>query len=98
MQLRYDEDLVEAAVFVRASGTGRGIPRLQLARFHREREKLYAILDPDARNTAFFKLHLDWFREWGLGAGMSVHTIHESRCGQPNRSRARPSRSALVAS
>jgi hypothetical protein len=37
-----------------------------MARFHREREKLYSILDPDERNTAFFKLHLDWFREWGL--------------------------------
>jgi hypothetical protein len=39
---------------------------LQVARFHRERERAYAILDPDARNAAFFKLHLDWFREWGL--------------------------------
>ena len=42
------------------------MPSLQIARFQREREKLYAILDPDERNTAFFKLHLDWFREWGL--------------------------------
>lgn len=39
---------------------------MQVARFHRERERLYAIPDPDERNTAFFKLHLDWFREWGL--------------------------------
>jgi hypothetical protein len=39
---------------------------LQISRFHRAREKLYGILDPDERNTAFFKLHLDWFREWGL--------------------------------
>ena len=66
MQLRYDEDFIEATVFLCASGRRKGVPSLQIARFHREREKLYAILDPDDRNTAFFKLHLDWFREWGL--------------------------------
>lgn len=66
MQLRYDEDFIEAAVFLCASGRRKGVPSLQIARFHREREKLYAILDPDERNTAFFQLHLDWFREWGL--------------------------------
>jgi hypothetical protein len=66
MQLRYDEDFIEAAAFLCTSGRRNGVPSLQIARFHREREKLYAILDPDERNTAFFKLHLDWFREWGL--------------------------------
>ncbi len=66
MQLRYDEDFIEAAAFLCASGRRKGVPALQIARFHREREKLYAILDPDVRNTAFFNLHLDWFREWGL--------------------------------
>jgi hypothetical protein len=66
MQLRYDEDLVEAAVFLCASGRRSGVPALQIARFQREREKPYAIPDPDERNAAFFKLHLEWFREWGL--------------------------------
>lgn len=67
MQLRYDEDFIEAAVFVCASGRCQDVPHpLQISRFHRAREKLYGILDPDERNTAFFKLHLDWFREWGL--------------------------------
>ncbi len=66
MQLRYDEDFIEAAAFFCTSGRRSGVPSLQIARFHREREKLYAILDPDERNTAFFNLHLDWFREWGL--------------------------------
>lgn len=66
MHLRYDEDLVESAVTLCATGLRPGVPSLQISRFHREREKLYAILDPDERNTAFFKLHLDWFREWGL--------------------------------
>jgi len=66
MQLRYDDDFVEGAVFVCASGRGHHPPPLQVRRFHGEREKLYAILDPDERNTAFFKLHLEWFREWEL--------------------------------
>jgi hypothetical protein len=79
MQLRYDEDLVEAAVILCTRGrpqaahpfvadaTKSCTPHpVQIARFHREREKLYAILDPDDRNAAFFKLHLEWFREWGL--------------------------------
>lgn len=66
MQLRYEEDLIEAAVFLCTSGHRKGVPSRQIARFHRERERLYGILDPDERNTAFFKLHLIWFREWGM--------------------------------
>lgn len=66
MQLRYDEDFIEAAVFLCTSGRRKGVPAMQIARFHRAREKLYGILDPDERNTAFFELHLGWFREWGL--------------------------------
>ena len=66
MQLRYDDDFVEGAVFVRANSRQAGPPSLQIRRFHGQREKLYAILDPDERNAAFFELHLDWFREWGL--------------------------------
>jgi hypothetical protein len=66
MQLRYDEDFIEAAVLLCTSGRRQGVPLLQVSRFHREREKLYGILDPDERNAAFFRLHFDWFREWGL--------------------------------
>lgn len=66
MQLRYDEDFIEAAAFLCASGQRKSVPSMQISRFHHEREKLYAILDPDERNTAFFNLHLDWFRAWGL--------------------------------
>jgi hypothetical protein len=65
-QLRYDEDLVEAAAFLCASGKRPGVPALQIRRFERERDRLYSILDPDDRNAAFFRLHLEWFREWGL--------------------------------
>jgi len=66
MQLRYDDDFVEGAVFICANSKRRPPSPLQVRRFHREREKLYAILDPDERNTAFFNLHLEWFREWEL--------------------------------
>ena len=42
MQLRYDEDFIEAAAFLCTSGQRKSVPSLQIARFHREREKLYA--------------------------------------------------------
>ncbi len=71
MHVRFDEDFVEEAVFLCASGRRRGAPALQVRRFHGEREKLYALLDPDERNAAFFRLHLEWFREWGLEAQLS---------------------------
>jgi hypothetical protein len=58
----YDEDLVEGAVLDCARTANPWLVR----RFHREREKIYTIADPDQRNAAFFQLHLDWFREWGL--------------------------------
>ena len=66
MNLRYDDDFVEAAVFTVASGKRPGVPSSQIRRFHGARERCYSILDPDERNAAFFKLHLEWFREWGL--------------------------------
>lgn len=66
MQLRYDDNFVEGAVFACASRQRCGPPPLQVRRFHLAREKPYSILDPDERNTAFFNLHLEWFREWGL--------------------------------
>lgn len=72
MQLRYDEDLIEAAVFLAANGAGPPVPPLQVSRFHREREKAYGILDPDERNAAFFKVHLEWFREWGLEKSLTT--------------------------
>jgi hypothetical protein len=66
MQLQYDEDLIESAVLFSASGRNKNIEPLLLRRFHRERERLYSIADPDERNAAFFQLHLSWFREWSL--------------------------------
>ena len=66
MNLRYDEDFVEEAVRLCAAGRCKQIASLQVPRFNREREKLYSILESDERNAAFFALHLEWFREWGL--------------------------------
>ena len=66
MQLRYDEAFVEGAVFVCANSRLHSPPALQVRRFHRAREKCYDILEPDERNAVFFKVHLDWFREWGF--------------------------------
>ena len=66
MHLRYDDDFVESAVFTAASGKRAGVPSWQIRRFHGERERCYSILDPDDRNAAFVRLHLDWFREWRL--------------------------------
>jgi hypothetical protein len=66
MRLSYDEDFVEEAVLLCASGRRQGVSSLLIGRFHRAREKLYEILDPEERNHAFFQLHLEWFREWAL--------------------------------
>lgn len=66
MNLRYDDDFIEASVFIATSGKRPGVAPLQIRRFHGARERCYNILDPDERNAAFFRLHLDWFREWGL--------------------------------
>jgi hypothetical protein len=66
MQLLYDEDLIEAVVFLCANGQRKEVPPLQVARFHRARERAYGISDPDERNAEFFRVHLEWFREWGL--------------------------------
>jgi hypothetical protein len=66
MQLHYDDDFLESAIFVCTSGRRKGVAPLAVMRFHHEREKLYRIADTDERNAAFFWLHLMWFREWGL--------------------------------
>jgi len=62
VKLLFDEDLVEGAV----SDCARTTHPFQARRFHREREKAYMVAEPDERNAAFFRLHLNWFREWGM--------------------------------
>jgi hypothetical protein len=66
MTFCYDDDLVEAAVFIAASGKRAGVQTLQVRRFNIERERCYSLLDPDDRQAAFARLQVGWFREWGL--------------------------------
>lgn len=74
MPLRFEQELVESAVTLHLT-SGR-VPALQATRFHRERENLYRVSDPDERNDAFFKLHLEWFREWALDKQLTG-PVHE---------------------
>ncbi|MCP5528625.1 MAG: hypothetical protein H7A47_17680 [Verrucomicrobiales bacterium] len=66
MTFLFEDDLVEGAVFLCASGKLGGIPALQIRRFHAERERCYAIPDPDDRAETFARVQLAWFQEWGL--------------------------------
>ncbi len=66
MRLLFDDDLVEGVVQLCAAGKRPGVPPLQVRRFHAERERCYQVLDPDERATAFARVHLSWFTEWGL--------------------------------
>lgn len=72
MKLLFDDDLVEAVVLRVAATTDPALPELQRARFFAERERCYRVLDPDARHAAFARVHLDWFREWGLAARLEA--------------------------
>lgn len=66
MQLLFDDDLVEGVVQLCAAGKRSGVPPLQIRRFQAERERCYRVLDPDERATAFARVHLSWFAEWGI--------------------------------
>jgi hypothetical protein len=63
MHLRYDEDFVEAAVFLCTPAVAKAFHRCK-SRFNREREKP-TILDPDERNSAF-RLHSNGSASGGL--------------------------------
>ncbi len=65
MNLVYDNDLVEGVVFLEARRLERNGQSLLVARYERQRTKLYDMADEDARNAAFFELHLKWFRDFG---------------------------------
>jgi hypothetical protein len=66
MQLLFEDDLVEAVVALATSGSAAPIPALQVRRFHRDRERAYAELDPDARQEAFARVYIEWFSQWGF--------------------------------
>lgn len=66
MQLQYDADLIEGAVFLEAHRLERNGQALLAKRYQLQRDRLYEIRDPEERNDAFYKLHRKWFVEFGL--------------------------------
>ena len=72
MRLLFEDDLVEGVVFLCASGKRPDVPDLQIRRFHGERERCYATLDPDDRAAAFARVQLSWFTEWGMAKQFGV--------------------------
>jgi hypothetical protein len=66
MKLLFEDDLVEGVVQLCATGKRPGVPALQIRRFHAERERCYQVLDADERATAFARVQLNWFHEWGV--------------------------------
>lgn len=66
MQLTYDTDLVEGAVFLEARRLESNGQGALAARYDRARTRLYSIIDPDLRHQAFYAIHLEWFRNFGL--------------------------------
>ncbi len=59
--VEYEPALVEEAVFIALRGHSR--ERF----FRRERDRLYEVKDPEAREAAFQKLHAAWFEKLDLG-------------------------------
>ncbi|MCL4181311.1 MAG: hypothetical protein KJ072_26675 [Verrucomicrobia bacterium] len=76
MTLLFDDDLIEGVVQLGVIGRWPAIPALQIRRFHAERERCYGILDPDDRATAFARLQLSWFQEWGFGERLGEIAAH----------------------
>lgn len=66
MNLIYDAELLEGIVFLEARRLEQNGQGLLAKRFERDRVRAYEQTDPDARNTAFFRLHLKWFRDLAL--------------------------------
>ena len=59
--IEYEPELVEEAVLVFL----RGHPEERA--FRRQRDRLYEVRDPEAREAAFRELHATWFAKLGLG-------------------------------
>ena len=59
-ELEFDPRLMEEAVPLALKGSP------EQRAFHREREKAYAVVDPEERDRSFFDVHSRWFRKLGL--------------------------------
>lgn len=66
IRLAYAPDLVEEAVLL----AERTAPAADARAFRRERDRLYALADGDAREARFRSLHLQWFVRLGLHRGV----------------------------
>jgi len=60
--LEFDAALIEEAVLLRSEVA----PAEERRRFRRDRDPLYELDDPEARERRFRDLHLGWFRSWRL--------------------------------
>lgn len=60
LAVEYEPRLVEEATLLALRGTG------EEAAFRRERDRLYEIADPEAREAAFRAFHAAWFERLGL--------------------------------
>jgi len=60
LAVEYEPALVEASALIAIRGHARE------RAFHQQRDPLYEVADPEARDRAFVALHGRWFRELGL--------------------------------
>lgn len=76
MQTLYEDELVEAVIGLCTAGRLAGVTPKQVTRFHADRERCYAIVDPDRRVEGFARVHLDWFGIWGLRDRLAIAVGH----------------------
>jgi hypothetical protein len=70
--LTYAHDLVEEAVLL----AERTVPAAEARAFRRERDRIYAVTDGEAREARFQSLHLQWFARLGLNRVIE-HVVSE---------------------
>jgi hypothetical protein len=66
MELQYETDFLESALFLCIRRRNPPVPPAQVTRFHAERERVYRVLEPGTREQRFHEVYVAWFREWGL--------------------------------
>lgn len=90
LELEFDPALVEEAVLLRAAG------HPEERTFRRERDRIYALADPEERESAFRAFHGRWFAELGLarpvgealrGEPLVLDRVSACRIGRAERAR-----------
>lgn len=66
MKTEYHADFLEAAIACCAAGRRKRLSSLLIARFHKDRERVYRVAGSEERESAFQQLHLRWFKDFGL--------------------------------